>query len=357
MTEIETITLEAELTAEAAEREIETAVKGRHAIARKYVKWVRGRHSDATPEEIVRLLERHYLVAISVAGGVVAAGTVALTVATARKPGGGLARKGVQQVGKRLLPAGDEQLQFEITALYAFALADIHDMTLDQSQGRALIYGLSNANVDQEQIAVMATEIAHSPAIPSQAGGNTLARHGGAPWAHTLAGLLPTGAQELLRGVQTGRLENVRLNTGAKQGAAVNYGVSALTGGVTRFVFGRGVIDASRKAFAAPPDRFPAHLAAQVKDEQEKDDAPNKALAALKDASHSVGHWVSDATRVFRSEDRDGDGIPDEPQALTAVKDASGRIANAAGAVVSNVSAPFKRKKNADHPSDSDSQS
>lgn len=38
-------------------------------------------------------------------------------------------------------------------------------------------------------------------------------------------------------------------------------------------------------------------------------------------------------TRPFRSVDLDGDGIPDAPQALTAVKGMSGAITGAAGAV------------------------
>ncbi|WP_264356345.1 hypothetical protein [Pseudarthrobacter sp. MM222] len=42
--------------------------------------------------------------------------------------------------------------------------------------------------------------------------------------------------------------------------------------------------------------------------------------------------------------DLDGDGIPDEPQALTAVKGVGGAIAGTAGSV-GNVAGLFKRKK------------
>lgn len=54
----------------------------------------------------------------------------------------------------------------------------------------------------------------------------------------------------------------------------------------------------------------------------EEEHEPNRALAALEDAAKTTGNWVSSAaeksTRVFRNVDLDGDGIPDEPQALTA---------------------------------------
>src|SRR2546429_335460 len=63
----EDVTLEAELAGRDAEREIDKAVRGRHGIARKYVRWVRRRNPDATPAEIISMLERHYVTAIRVA--------------------------------------------------------------------------------------------------------------------------------------------------------------------------------------------------------------------------------------------------------------------------------------------------
>jgi len=141
----------------------------------------------------------------------------------------------------------------------------------------------------------------------------------------------------------------LRLNLTDNQQAAVEYGVGALAGGVTRFLFGREVVDAARVAFADAPDEFPPHLAIAVKAKPDDIDAePNQALAALEDAAKAIGHRISDAanvagagvttaagavTRPFRSVDLDGDGIPDAPQALTAVKGVSGAITGAAGAV------------------------
>src|SRR5690348_14591254 len=159
--DLDQITFEAELVDEDAEREIAKAVSGRQAIARKYVRWVRRRNPDATPAEIITALERHYVTAISVAGGIVTSGSVAVSLI----PGGGAATTGVKAGVKaaaiglaktaaaaNLLPAADEQLQFEITAMFGLALADIHGMTCDQDQAKALVYGLSNSRVSQAQI-------------------------------------------------------------------------------------------------------------------------------------------------------------------------------------------------------------
>ncbi|WP_205760077.1 hypothetical protein [Arthrobacter sp. PAMC25564] len=49
--------------------------------------------------------------------------------------------------------------------------------------------------------------------------------------------------------------------------------------------------------------------------------------------------------RPFRSVDLDGDGIPDEPQAIAAVKGVGGAIAGAADAVGGKVTGMFKSKK------------
>ena len=71
---------------------------------------------------------------------------------------------------------------------------------------------------------------------------------------------------------------------------------------------------------------------------------------ALRATAQSVlGAGVATAAdtvkRAFRSVDLDGDGIPDEPQALTAVKGVGGAIAGTAGSVGGSVAGLFKRKK------------
>ena len=399
------VTLEAELVDKDAEREIDKAVRGRRGIARKYVKWVRRRNPDATPAEIISMLEHHYVTAISVAGAAITVGSIAgeigiamipvvgpaaagtkaaaketgknaakkatkaaakkTTKAAAKSVALGAAKSGAQRAAARL-PAGDEQLQFEITALFALAVADIHGMDLDQEQAHALVYALSNGRVSQKQIAAMASDLAQSsnPEIVSVsqtiAGGRKDLGH----WANTLADSLPGGAaQSLVHGVQTGVLEDIRGGLNGRQQAAVEYGVGALVGGITRFVFGREVVDAAQSAFSGAPDTFPAYLDVPAKPEKTDND-PNRALAALEDAAKAVGAGVSTGavavgtgvasaadvvTRPFRSVDLDGDGVPDEPQALTAVKGVSGAIAGAAGTVGDGVSGLFKPKKRGKH--------
>lgn len=386
----EDVTLEAELVGKDAEREIDKAVRGRRGIARKYVRLVRRRNPDATPAEIISMLEHHYVTAISVAGAAITVGSIAGEIgiamipvvgsaaagtkaaakevgkAAAKKAMKAAAKSGAERAAARLLPAGDEQLQFEITALFALAVADIHGMDLDQEQAKALVYGLSNDRVSQKQIATMASDLAQSSNPEIVSVGQTIAggRKDWGHWANTLADSLPGGAaQSLVRGVETGVLEDIRGGLDGRQQAAVEYGAGAVVGGIARFVFGREVVHAAQSAFPDAPDTFPAYLDVPAKPEK-ADDEPNRALEALEDAAKAVGGGVSAGaaavgtgiataadvvTRPFRSVDLDGDGVPDEPQALTAVKGVGGALAGAAGAVGGGVSGLFKPKKHGMH--------
>lgn len=164
----------------------------------------------------------------------------------------------------------------------------------------------------------------------------------------------------------------MRANLTGKQQAAIEYGVGALAGGVTRFLFGREVVDAARVAFADAPAEFPAHFAIPVQAKPETDDVeaePNRALAALEDAAKATGNWISDAAKVagggvataagavarpFRSVDLDGDGIPDAPRALTAVKGVGGAITGTAGAVGGAAASLFKTRKLGRYAADAD---
>ncbi|MET3950982.1 hypothetical protein [Arthrobacter sp. UYEF36] len=414
MTNIESITLEAELVGEDATRDIAKAVSARHSIARKYVMRLRRRHPDASPAEVIQMLERHYGTSITTAGALISAGAIAADIGIAMIPGVGAAAAGMKSAGQQaakktgkeavklaaksaakqaaknmalgtakngaeraaaLLPAGDEQLQFEITAVFALAIADIHGMDLDKDQALALVYGLSNERVSQKQIATMATDLSSASSEGVVGVGDKISDGRGdwSHWANTLADTLPGGAaQSLVRTMETGQLDAVREKLSGKQQATIEYGVGALAGGVTRFVFGRDVIVAARAAFADAPDMFPEHLAVLVGAGAEDGDVEqNRALAAMEDAAKVTGNWIAGTastvgggvatgavavgagvataadtvSRAFRSVDIDGDGIPDEAQALTAVKGLGGAIAGTAGSVGGSVAGLFKRKK------------
>ena len=357
-------TVGADVETATAEQEITEAVSARHSIARKYVVRVRRRHPEASPAEVVELLERHYVAAISLAGGVATAGSLAATIGLSLVPGASASKEagkaGAKVAAKkvaakaaakaaakqaaanmartgvaRMVPAGDERLQFEITAIFALALAEIHGMHLDQDQSKALVYGLSNDRVSQNQITAMANDVARATQSASGLGEQLATKQDDwSHWADTLASQLPgSAASDLVRVVQTGQFDAMRSGLSQGQQSVVEYGVGAVAGGMTRFVFGREVVNATRVAFAAAPEDFPPQLALAAPADVDEEDEPNRALAALDEAARSTAAWMSStaqrATRPFRSVDLDGHGIPDEAQAVTALKNAGDVIAGA----------------------------
>ena len=301
-------TVGTDLDVATAEREIADAVSARHSIARKYVVRVRRRHPEASPAEVVTLLERHYVTAISVAGGVATAGSIAASVGLSLIPGASAGKEagkaGAKVAAKkvaakaaaraaakaaaanmartgvaRMVPAGDERLQFEITAVFALALAEIHGMHLDRDQSKALIYGLSNDRVSQKQISVMANDVARASGSASGLGEQLAsAPDDWSHWANTLASQFPgSAAGDLVRTVQTGQLDTMRSGLSDGQQSIVEYGVGAVAGGMTRFVFGREVVSATRVAFAQAPEDFPPHLAVDSFSAGDEDE-PNRSV-------------------------------------------------------------------------------
>lgn len=373
----EEITLEAKLADDAAGRQIDNAVTGRKGVVRKYVRWLRRCNPDATPMEVITTLGHHYISAISAAGAAIVVGGIAAEVGISLIPGGGAAATGAKAIAKKaalgvaktgakqatkLLPAGEEQLQFEITALYALAIADIYGIELDRQQAHALVYGLTNGQISQQQIAVLATELTKpsgSDSIDSEPK-HVCDRKELSQWTDTLAESLPSGAtQNLAYGLGSGVIDVIQSDLSEKQQTVAELGIGAVAGGVTRFVFGREVVEAARSAFAEAPEAFPEYLDLPDKPGS-GEGASDQALLALEEAAKTVGVCVStgstvvvasvtaaagEVSRPFCSVDLDGDGVLDEPQALTVAKGFGGSIMGAAKTARGAVLASFRRKK------------
>ncbi len=319
-------------------RETPGPSSARSRLARSYIRWLRRRNPEASPAQIVALLEKHYLSSVMAAGALVSAGTLAASVGVAMMPlpgssktvsagartGKSAARVAVRRASKivafrgvrrgaeraaMMLPAGDQQLQFELTTLFGLALAEIHGLALDKEQSDILVYGLSNRRLSQSQIAQLAAELVRSD--PEYA----LAVGGSSPdqWTSLLAGALPEGAaQQLLLSIQGEDIYPVADALSEKQQAGVEYGIAAVAGGASKFAFGKDVVAASRHAFPDPPDHFPKSLNDEEAAEEEVGDLENaesalgpkesrRALKMLKEGATGAGSWVKrGAAKVVR---------------------------------------------------------
>lgn len=268
----------------AAERLLQDAVRGRQKLARRYVRTLRRLSPRATPAELVRRLEKQYLTAVTGTGqagtvghfladaavtAISAVVTTGIGMAAGGRDGSGttgsgrgsrtagraagrdaksgsrrrmlgpiqgavaaagasIAVRGMQNGVDRVIPVATARAEFEVTALFALAVADIHGLRLSPVRRAVLVRALLAGPEAQPIVRRRADAVAYlDPELPGTDAGEA--------WVRLLAeDVAEDDLSDLTRDLAPG---------GASAG------------------FGRPVIDAARIAFPAPPAEFPEHLA------------------------------------------------------------------------------------------------
>jgi hypothetical protein len=198
-----------------------------------HLRSVRRQKPDATPAEVVHVLEQRYLAAVTTGGAAAGAAAVLPGVGTAAS----IAISGAETVGF-----------LEASALFAQSMAELHGMAVEDPERSstlvmALMLGPSGANL-VKQFADEANGVG-----PTRA----------AYWGEMVTQRLP---KQLLNRL-TDRIRKRFLQRFAtRQGAsvvlrAVPFGVGAVLGGGGNHLAGRKVIAATRNAFGPAPVTFP----------------------------------------------------------------------------------------------------
>ncbi len=222
--------------------QVPTAVRGvdrvlavQRPLVIAHIRSIRRRHPDATPTQIVRMLERRYLAAVTTGGAAVGA--------TAVVPGIG--------TGVTLALSGAETLGFvESTALFAQSVAEVH--------------GIPVSNPDRARALVMALMLGKEGA--NLVGQLTRQATGGgarsAYWGEVITSSLPKATL----GPLAEKLKRSFIRQFAKRGSAsflgkaMPFGVGAAIGGAGNNIVGRRVLLSSRRAFGVAPAVLPAEL-------------------------------------------------------------------------------------------------
>lgn len=306
------------------DRWIHDAIRIQRPAVIAHIKAVRRIKPEASPAQVIKFLEANYLAAVTAASAGVGA--------TAAVPGVGTA----VAVG---LSVADLVLFFELSALHALSVAEIHGLAVeDPERARLLVLGLTMGDDGQDRVKnlVMGAVTGGGAKVsPRDVVGDVTkagAAVGSGAWGDLVAVALPEGQ---LNPIAKQLLATGAAKLGARAGSGtfakvLPFGVGAVVGGVASFFFGRSVVTASRAAFSAPPTTWPAALELADSDGDGIPDLPRPvtamraAAASAKDfteeAWSKVAGGVVSAASVFRSIDLDGDGIPDEARALSAVK-------------------------------------
>lgn len=231
-------------------RALDRVLAVQRPVVLAHLRGIRVRHPDAATVEIVRMLERRYLAAVTTGGATVGA--------TAVVPGIG--------TGMTLALSGVETLGFlEATTLFAQSVAEVHGMPIENpDRARALVLTLL---LGQEGIDLV-TQLA------GQAAGRGPSRD--AYWGELVTKTIPRVAVgPLVDRLKTSFVRRFAARGGASWlGKALPFGVGAAVGGTGNHILGRRVITTSRRAFGMPPLLLPPDL------EPRPDAAPLERMAA-----------------------------------------------------------------------------
>ncbi|MBO1752180.1 hypothetical protein J4G33_10240 [Actinotalea sp. BY-33] len=195
------------------------------AVIHAHVDRIRRRNPRATPAEVVRLLEKQYLLTVTTSGGAVGAAAATPAVGTSV----GIA-----------LTSSEIATFFAASAAFSLAVADVHGVAVeDTARRRALL--LATVLGDQG-----------SKTIGAETGLSTKA------WARTLLVNMPTST---IKRVNTALTRRILRQQAGKQGALAfgrlaPFGIGAVIGATGARALGRTVVTGAHRAFGPPPVAF-----------------------------------------------------------------------------------------------------
>jgi hypothetical protein len=226
----------AEARAFGMERGIDRVLSIQRPVVVAHLRTIRRRVPNAAPEQLVRILERRYLAAVTTGGAAVGATAVIPGIGT----GVTLALSGVETAGF-----------LEATALFAQSVAEVHGIAVENpDRARALVMTLLLGNEGVDLVRQFA----------GQAAGTGVARN--AYWGELITNSLPRA----IVGTMADRLRRIFIKQFAVRGGAgiigkaIPFGIGAAIGGVGNNVLGRRVLKQARLAFGQAPATLPVEL-------------------------------------------------------------------------------------------------
>ena len=228
--------------AHGVERAIDMALSVQRPVVVAHLRSIRRRVPNATPDQVVRILERRYLAAVTTGGAAVGATAVIPGIGT----GVTLALSGVETAGF-----------LEATALFAQSVAEVHGIPVDSPErARALVMTL--------MLGTEGTDLVRQ--FAGQANGTGIARS--AYWGELITNTLPKAAMgSVVDQLRTVFIRQFAVRGGAGIiGKAIPFGIGAAIGGIGNNVLGRRVLTQSRLAFGRPPAILPVDLEPRHRD-------------------------------------------------------------------------------------------
>ncbi len=205
-----------------------------------HIRSIRSSKPDASPAQIIAILERRFLTAVTSGGALVGASAVIPAVGT----------------GTSLVLSGIETAGFlEASALFAQSVTEIHGIALvEPERARTLVMAMMLGSGGQELLQQVAAQAAGGGGRPAY-------------WGEFVTKSLPRAAfGPLADRIRSAFLKRFAVTQGTSAiGRAIPFGIGAIVGGTGNHLLGRKIVNSSRSAFGPPPATFPAGLELVVK--------------------------------------------------------------------------------------------
>jgi hypothetical protein len=201
-----------------------------------HLRSIRRGRPEATPDQVIRILERRYLAAVTTGGAAVGASAALPIVGV----GASIALSAVETGGF-----------LEASALYAQSVTELHGIALDDpDRARTLVMTLILGSAGSELVKQLAGEVT----------GTAPARS--AFWGELVTKSLPKAAVgKVADQLKKSFLRKFGVSQGASIiGRAIPFGIGAVIGGTGNHILGRQIVRGAREAFGAAPPTFTSNL-------------------------------------------------------------------------------------------------
>lgn len=217
-------------------RGIDRVLTVQRPVVLAHIRGIRRGRPHATPAEVIRILERRYLAAVTTGGALVGASAAVPTIGT----GAALALSGVETAGF-----------LEASALFAQSVTEVHGIVVDDpDRARALVMTMVLGSAGTDLVQQMAGQLA--------GGGPTRT----AFWGELVTKSLPRGVMgPMADQIKKTFIKRFAVAQGTNAiGRLIPFGVGAVIGGGGNHLLGRQIVRTAREGFGAPPPTFPSWL-------------------------------------------------------------------------------------------------
>jgi len=201
-----------------------------------HIRSIRRGRPHASPDEIIRTLERRYLAAVTTGGAAVGATAAIPAIGT----GASLALSGVETAGF-----------LEASALFAQSVTEVHGIVVDDpDRARALVMTMVLGGAGTDLVQQLAGQVAGSGPTRNKFWGETITK--GLPRA-AMGPIADRIKQTFIKRFAVAQGTNV-------VGRLIPFGIGAVIGGGGNHLLGKQIIKTAREGFGPAPAAFPQYL-------------------------------------------------------------------------------------------------